>query len=212
MKGSNMSDNNPFAGLGDGAQSGSGPDGEQYAYPQSNEPRPAPRAPEPGPSQRPPYVQYPQQQNPQQGPQQNAQYPGYPGQGYPNQGYPNQGQGYPNQGYPGSGQGQGQVQGYSHPGQFQQPGYGQHQFGQGPYGQENPKPKSRLAAGLLGVFLGAFGAHRFYLGYSGIGAAQVVATLVSGGFAGVWGFVEGIMILCNAQPFRRDAKGIPLKD
>jgi hypothetical protein len=29
---------------------------------------------------------------------------------------------------------------------------------------------------------------------------------------GLWGVVEGIMILAGAQYFRQDAKGIPLRD
>src|SRR5258707_374960 len=32
--------------------------------------------------------------------------------------------------------------------------------------------KSKLVAGLLGIFLGGLGVHRFYLGYIGIGIAQ----------------------------------------
>ena len=32
----------------------------------------------------------------------------------------------------------------------------------------NGEPKSKIVAGLLGVFLGAFGIHRFYLGYTTI--------------------------------------------
>jgi hypothetical protein len=35
-------------------------------------------------------------------------------------------------------------------------------------------PKSRMAAGLLGIFLGMFGAHRFYLGHTGVGFAMLV--------------------------------------
>lgn len=214
MKGNSMSDKNPFAGLGDGARSNSGPDGDQYAYPQSNEPRPAPRPPESPAPQQAPYQQYPNQQ---QGQYPAQQYPGqqqghaYPGQHQTPPQYPGYPGGQPPQAYPN------QVQNYPGPGQHHpQPGYGQNQFGpapygQGPYAQGYPSQKSRVVAGLLGVFLGAFGVHRFYLGNSGIGAAQVVATVFTGGFAGVWGFVEGIMILCNAQPFRTDARGIPLK-
>ena len=75
-----------------------------------------------------------------------------------------------------------------------------------------PQPKSRLAAGLLGIFLGGLGVHRFYLGYTMIGVIQLVLTLVTFGFAGLWGFVEGIMILARAGAFRADAAGTPLAD
>ena len=42
----------------------------------------------------------------------------------------------------------------------------------------SPEAKSKLAAGLLGIFLGSFGVHRFYLGFIGIGIAQIAVTLV----------------------------------
>src|SRR5581483_4095176 len=41
---------------------------------------------------------------------------------------------------------------------------------QGGYAGMPPNPlKSKLTAGLLGIFLGGFGVHRFYLGYTTIG-------------------------------------------
>lgn len=58
--------------------------------------------------------------------------------------------------------------------------------------------KSRLVAGLLGVFLGAWGIHNFYLGYSGKGTLQLILTICSCGIAGIWGFIEGILILCGS--------------
>lgn len=82
--------------------------------------------------------------------------------------------------------------------------------------------KSKLAAGLLGIFLGAFGVHNFYLGYTSKAVTQLVLTIVGivlsciviGAFlaAGIqiWGLIEGIMIL--AGKIDKDAKGIPLKD
>jgi TM2 domain-containing membrane protein YozV len=79
-----------------------------------------------------------------------------------------------------------------------------------------PQPKSRLAAGLLGIFLGGLGIHRFYLGYTTIGIIQIVLTVFLGvftlGLVALWGLVEGIMILARANYFQRDAKGIPLRD
>lgn len=79
-----------------------------------------------------------------------------------------------------------------------------------------PQPKSRLAAGLLGIFLGGLGIHRFYLGYTTIGVIQIVLTVFLGiftlGIVALWGLVEGIMILAGANYFQRDAKGIPLRD
>jgi hypothetical protein len=70
--------------------------------------------------------------------------------------------------------------------------------------------KSKIAAGLLGIFLGAYGIHRFYLGFAGIGVLQLVLTLVTCGVAGLWGFIEGIMILTGSM--NRDAQGRILRD
>ena len=59
-------------------------------------------------------------------------------------------------------------------------------------------PKYKKTAGLLGVFLGAFGIHRFYLGYTGIGIAQIVVSLITCTLGGaIWGFIEGLCILCD---------------
>ena len=73
-------------------------------------------------------------------------------------------------------------------------------------------PKSRLVAGLLGIFLGSFGIHRFYLGYTKIGVIQIVVTIVTCGIGGLWGFVEGILILMKNDRFLTDANGVPLAD
>jgi len=62
--------------------------------------------------------------------------------------------------------------------------------------------KSKMAAGILGILLGAFGVHNFYLGYTGKAVAQVLITVLSCGtlsFAsGIWGLIEGIMILTGS--------------
>lgn len=78
------------------------------------------------------------------------------------------------------------------------------------YGQPQGSPKSKIAAGLLGIFLGGLGIHRFYLGYTTMGIIQIVVTLVTCGFGSLWGFVEGIMILCGST-ITTDAKGNPLE-
>jgi TM2 domain-containing membrane protein YozV len=69
--------------------------------------------------------------------------------------------------------------------------------------------KSKLAAGLLGIFLGGLGIHRFYLGFIGIGIVQIIVTLITVGFGGLWGFIEGILILTGS--FKKDAKGRLIK-
>ena len=71
--------------------------------------------------------------------------------------------------------------------------------------------KSKLTAGLLGIFLGGWGVHRFYLGYTKMGIIQIVVTLVTCGIGSIWGLIEGIMILCG-QTITTDADGNPLSD
>lgn len=74
--------------------------------------------------------------------------------------------------------------------------------------------KSKIAAGLLGIFLGSFGVHNFYLGNTGKAVAQLLITLLTCGIGAVvssiWGLIEGILILTGS--INTDAKGIPLKD
>ena len=86
----------------------------------------------------------------------------------------------------------------------------------------NPNAKSKMAAGLLGIFLGQFGVHNFYLGYTGKAVAQLLLTIfgyilaifIIGIFmvaaAGIWGLIEGIMILSGS--INTDANGNPLRD
>ncbi len=77
-----------------------------------------------------------------------------------------------------------------------------------------PGAKSKMAAGLLGIFLGGLGVHNFYLGYTGKGVAQLLITLLSCGALSevsiIWGLIEGIMILCGN--INTDANGTPLGD
>ncbi len=101
--------------------------------------------------------------------------------------------------------------------------------------------KSKTVAGILGIFLGGWGAHNFYLGYTKKAILQcilqgasfilgmicyILAALLSVVVIGIiflpigflftavqfgvliWGTVEGIMILCKANP--TDANGYVL--
>ncbi|CAB4930117.1 unannotated protein [freshwater metagenome] len=74
------------------------------------------------------------------------------------------------------------------------------------------QPKSRVAAGLLGILLGGFGAHNFYLGYTNKAILQLVLTIFTCGLASLWGLVEGILILTKNENFLTDAYGVPLVD
>lgn len=72
------------------------------------------------------------------------------------------------------------------------------------------EPKSRMTAGLLGIFLGGFGVHRFYLGYTNIAIIQIVVTILTCGLGALWGVIEGILILVENPSFATDADGVPL--
>ncbi|UTW04361.1 NINE protein [Amphritea atlantica] len=61
---------------------------------------------------------------------------------------------------------------------------------------QNTGGKSKVAAGLLGIFLGGFGIHRFYLGqWWGIFYLLFFWTWIPGIIA----FIEGIVFLCTSE-------------
>lgn len=80
------------------------------------------------------------------------------------------------------------------------------------------KPKSRLVAGLLAIFVGCFGIHNFYLGNNNIGLIQVLVSTIGGVFTcgiatiamEIWALVEGIFIFMGK--IDRDANGVLLED
>lgn len=63
--------------------------------------------------------------------------------------------------------------------------------------------KSKIAAGLLGIFLGALGIHKFYLGYNTQGLILLLVTVLTCGFGGfitgIIGIVEGIIYLTKTD-------------
>lgn len=69
--------------------------------------------------------------------------------------------------------------------------------------------KSKIVAGLLEIFLGSFGVGRFYLGYAGIGVAQIAVTWLTCGFGALWPLIDGIMMLMGKVP---DAEGRTLRE
>lgn len=119
-----------------------------------------------------------------------------------------------------------------------QPGFAQSQGaasphpgnGQAPYGQPGAaayagfpgfrgmSSKSKLPAGLLGIFLGVLGVHNFYLGNIGKAVAQLLITILSLGMlsfiSAIWGIIEGILILASkpGTVWHRDADGLELLD
>jgi TM2 domain-containing membrane protein YozV len=59
--------------------------------------------------------------------------------------------------------------------------------------------EKKVVAGILGVLLGAWGIHKFYLGYTKEGVIQIVITICTCGIGGVIGFIEGIMYLIKSD-------------
>lgn len=63
--------------------------------------------------------------------------------------------------------------------------------------------KDRMAAGLLGIFLGSLGIHKFYLGYKKEAVIMLVISLVTCGIGasvmGIIGFIEGILYLTKSD-------------
>lgn len=138
------------------------------------------------------------------GPQPNQPYGGQPGYGQPDYGQPGYGQPYGEAGGYQYGQPYGAVA----------PGYGGYGDPMAPYGYDpmgRPySDKQKLVAGLLGIFLGAFGVGRFYTGHVGLGVAQLLVGVFTCFLASsIWGLIDGIIILANGGT---DAQGRPLRD
>lgn len=68
--------------------------------------------------------------------------------------------------------------------------------------------RSKVTAGLLGIFFGCFGVGRFYLGYTGLGIAQLATTWLTCGIGGIWPLIDAIVILAGKVP---DAHGRALR-
>ena len=64
----------------------------------------------------------------------------------------------------------------------------------------------KLAAGLLGIFLGSFGIHKFVLGYNNAGIIMLVVSLAGGvvtcgiatGVMSIIGLIEGVIYLTKS--------------
>jgi hypothetical protein len=64
--------------------------------------------------------------------------------------------------------------------------------------------KTMVSVLLINIFLGVFGIHRFYLGYTGIGVVQLLTL----GGCGIWALIDLVLIVTRKL---NDAKGRPLQ-
>ena len=115
-------------------------------------------------------------------------------------------------------QSQAQYQQYDNQAQYQQYN-NQAQYGQysGPqYAQpvSQGAQKSKLAAGLLAIFLGSLGVHNFYLGFTKRAVAQLLISLLTFGIGApiiaIWALIEGVFYLSSHEGYTTDANGVPL--
>lgn len=193
-------------------------DNQQQPYGSDSGQNTAPEAPQnPAYGSQTPNYGTSSQQQPGYAAPQPQQY-GQPQYGQPQYGQPAGNYTQPQYGQPAGGYTQ--QPGYSYP--PQQPGYAPQQPGYAPqYGNPGYSAKSKVGAGLLGIFLGSLGVHNFYLGYTGKAVAQLLLTLLLWWalglgplIAGIWGLVEGILILCSqyGSPWHKDANGYELTE
>lgn len=74
--------------------------------------------------------------------------------------------------------------------------------------------KSRTAAGILAILMGAYGIHSFYLGNTSRGLMQLLISLLTCGVGAIiieiWGIVDGVKLLDGR--INTDANGVYLKD
>ena len=61
--------------------------------------------------------------------------------------------------------------------------------------------KSKIAAGIFGILLGALGIHKFYLGYVGAGIVHLVLTIliITSPISSIIGLIEGILYLVKSD-------------
>jgi TM2 domain-containing membrane protein YozV len=110
-------------------------------------------------------------------------------------------------------------QGQSYPPQYGQPT--QPQFVPAPMPTAYYSPRSKMTAGLLGIFLGGLGVHNFYLGFYTKAVIQLLLSLIGWIFFGlgpvaayIWGLVEGVLIIGSdsTSSWHVDANGVQLRD
>ena len=85
-------------------------------------------------------------------------------------------------------------------------------YGRHPLTGEPLSDKSKVVAGLLQLLglVGLVGIGRIYLGYTGLGIAQLVVGLITCGIGAViWGVIDAVLLITDKV---RDPQGRPLRD
>ncbi|MDQ0594058.1 TM2 domain-containing membrane protein YozV [Chryseobacterium ginsenosidimutans] len=67
------------------------------------------------------------------------------------------------------------------------------------YSNQPYKSEKKVAAGVLGILLGGFAVHKFYLGYTKTAIIQLILSLVTCGAVGIIGIIEGIIYLTKSD-------------
>jgi TM2 domain-containing membrane protein YozV len=72
-----------------------------------------------------------------------------------------------------------------------------------PYPVYDPRAGNKIAAGLCAILIGAFGVHKFVLGYSGAGTIMLLVTVLTCGacypIMSLIGLIEGIIYLTKSD-------------
>ena len=78
--------------------------------------------------------------------------------------------------------------------------------------QQPQEESKRILCGLLGILLGSLAIHKFILGYTKEGIIQIIISVVTCGFGGLIGLIEGIIYLTKSDAdfvntYQRNKKG-----
>ncbi len=88
-------------------------------------------------------------------------------------------------------------------GQQNAQGYQQPNMNYNPQQMNTEPTKEKLVAGLLAIFLGSLGIHKFYLGYTKSGVIMLLVSLLTFGIGAfvmeIIGLIEGILYLTKSD-------------
>jgi TM2 domain-containing membrane protein YozV len=69
--------------------------------------------------------------------------------------------------------------------------------------EQHPDASKKIAAGICGILIGAFGIHKFILGYTTAGLIMLLVTIltcgIGGAVMGIIGLIEGIIYLTKTD-------------